>query len=455
MQRRVWQTIGTTLLSLAAACAGTSTGNPFDPPDEGGPSTAEGGGFCEGKPRDLASLDAESPLGFSAADVLALAAGPIEVDLQWPNAQMLEYGPESGTSKLLIELTPRGDKPRFNDRSPKMSSGGAGPAIDIGSVGPGSCPDQLEIDVSVHFKTAGGAFDERFDATLIAGSTRFARLYQSLPAAKLQGEFDARLGNAAASELESLQFSMSFSELGATGDMYLGFTLDSGSGGASASRAATQLPFARWPAGSTCRDGIDSTLDRKLGAFNARDGIELINRASLQLQAANASPTRLSLQLTAASDKLCVSGLDDASGPSMVVPGTIRVRTEDQLIDGSWPVHMKLESTPDGQLRQAELNYDQNGGIVALMVAASSFESTFGVHGISLGAYTQGAAFIHLVQPADGAASGKIEIWGAGPSRCMLPPPQPEPDSRRGSSSSPGCSGIDLGPVLELPINPL
>jgi hypothetical protein len=216
--------------------------------------------------------------------------------------------------------------------------------------------------------------------------------------------------------------------------------------------------FARWPAGSTCRDGIDSSLDRKLGAFVARDGIELINRAGLQLTAANATRTPLSLKFTAAGDKVCVSELDGAaSQPSILVPGTVRVRTEDQQIDGTWPVELTVASTADGQLKQAELSYDRNGGIVGLMVAADAFESTFGVRGVSLGSYTQGAAFIQLARPVSGAASGQIEIWGAGVSRCMTTPqpaPPADPDAR-GGGSSPGCAGIDLSPLVTMPISSL
>src|SRR5262245_36969972 len=185
---RIWPIFVATL----TACVGTSTGNPAVPPDK--PELSNGSDArCDSKRQELASLDAPSPLGFSAQDMLALAP-QTELNLEWPDraAAGVSYGPESGVTKISIEVTPRTDKPRWNDRSPKQSSSG-GPEPALGTLDGGDgCPDQLELDVSVRLRSAGGALDEQLETTLIAQNAQFARVYQQLPPAKLGGTFEAQ-----------------------------------------------------------------------------------------------------------------------------------------------------------------------------------------------------------------------------------------------------------------------
>src|ERR1700741_2657078 len=95
---------------LLAGCVGTSSGNPGVPgggnpddsdplPDDGPDVGSElGGGYrhCERDPSPLDSPDQETPLGFSAADVLAFAEAVHESKIRWNADSFTEVGPETG-----------------------------------------------------------------------------------------------------------------------------------------------------------------------------------------------------------------------------------------------------------------------------------------------------------------------------------------------------------------------
>jgi len=251
MRRGLRKTLAV-LMGLAPACAGTSTGNPhpFDPNEPGEVS----GGNCEREVEPLSGLDATTALGFTAADMLALAAESGEIAIGWRETGAdLTYGPESGEGTLEIAVTPKGTAPRFVDQRPRTStSGGPEPALgEIGTIGT-ICPDLLELDVSVQLKSGGGALDERFDGVLRSTSGRVARVYKQLDASALRGSFEAELRSLKDAEWKSVQLDLSFSAFGAAGSMMLGFAQPASAG---PTAAATQTPaIVQWPAGLECQD---------------------------------------------------------------------------------------------------------------------------------------------------------------------------------------------------------
>jgi hypothetical protein len=84
-------------VALFACVDGTSTGNPsLDPPRDNG-TAGELGGQCEAKSSEVLEDTEPTPLGFSAADVLAIVAGEHSAELTW-NAQDYTYGPEQGSA---------------------------------------------------------------------------------------------------------------------------------------------------------------------------------------------------------------------------------------------------------------------------------------------------------------------------------------------------------------------
>src|SRR5262245_53340923 len=134
------------LSSLASSCAGTSTGNPVKPPDKGDIATGEVGN-CYRDVETLDGHDADTPHGFTAAEMLALANSQREVAIDWrqPNGG-LTYGPEVGRGTLTIEVDSRGKAPRFVDRRPHSSKGGEETGLALADIG-SFCPDVVELDV--------------------------------------------------------------------------------------------------------------------------------------------------------------------------------------------------------------------------------------------------------------------------------------------------------------------
>ncbi len=116
----------------------------------------------------LASLEAQSELGFSAADLLGFAGAPRATGLHW-NARPLvsDYldspllvTPGDLDERLQVTLSPDGSPPRYR---PRVRTG---PLLDAGT--PGYCPGQLELGVTVELRSESRALDERWRGTLTA-----------------------------------------------------------------------------------------------------------------------------------------------------------------------------------------------------------------------------------------------------------------------------------------------
>ena len=112
------------------ACNGTSTGNPFDEDDEGGGETAgHAYGHCDSDETALDSAEAETPLGFTAADVLAYAARLHETTIRWQPSELASYAPESGEHALTLRVTHAGGELRYVEYREGESDGREGGEI--------------------------------------------------------------------------------------------------------------------------------------------------------------------------------------------------------------------------------------------------------------------------------------------------------------------------------------
>lgn len=98
-------------------------------------------------------LEEDSPLGFGAEEVLAVASAE-RAALEWLDTDPA-YGPESGASELSVSLVPRGSAAFVTSRAP-----------DGREAFP--CLDRVEVDVAVTLGTTGGALSESFDGALRA-----------------------------------------------------------------------------------------------------------------------------------------------------------------------------------------------------------------------------------------------------------------------------------------------
>lgn len=134
--------------------------------------------------------DASTPLGFTAEEVLAWAAGTHAAAATWgPGAgesHLVEVTPESGSTELELELTYVDGPVMFVDRNVEQgrSDEGLEPALQPE---PGTCPDLLLLEVEAHLRTSNGAFDDTFTAQLRASSAEKAELWVPFDLTALQG----------------------------------------------------------------------------------------------------------------------------------------------------------------------------------------------------------------------------------------------------------------------------
>jgi len=127
---------------------------------------------CEVATSTALGLDDDSPLGFGPADVLAYAGGVHTGPLAW------EVG---GTTEVTLDAAQSGEiayvEYEWVDHSGQ----------DIATIG---CENQVEIDVTLGFSTADGAFDETIDTRIVAGVADRATLFVALDLDDLTGTYE-------------------------------------------------------------------------------------------------------------------------------------------------------------------------------------------------------------------------------------------------------------------------
>jgi hypothetical protein len=105
------------------------------------------------------AMDEPCPLGFSADEVLAVVAGPVEASGTWT---------ADGATVLVSLAASAGGAPIYHDRAPMDDTGGpedTGPAMGAPD---DACQDWLELPLDLVLITDDGAFDEVVSATMLA-----------------------------------------------------------------------------------------------------------------------------------------------------------------------------------------------------------------------------------------------------------------------------------------------
>lgn len=188
------------LLACSAACKGDSASALGEPGpgedinaragqtgDEGAtpwtPGSARNDSACplSTTAEPLASLEAQSELGFSAADVLAVAGGGHDARVHWNArpvvqdflAYVVQVTPSNVDEALRVTLTPDGSPPRYRTR-PFI-----GAVSDAGA--PAYCRGQIELGVTVELRSGSGALDERWLGTLTSSDASEARVLLQAP----------------------------------------------------------------------------------------------------------------------------------------------------------------------------------------------------------------------------------------------------------------------------------
>ena len=238
--------------------SGTDTGNPTTG-GEGTDNTAGGG--CDEAGRTDVALDAQTELGFSAAQLLALAEGEHAFPIVWQgDAESASASLQGTQTTMHVKLTRKpGASAQLVDLEPHVSTG-AEDGFDIGTLGV-PCPDRLEIDVEVALSTEDGALSESFDATLISSDGLSASWSASIDFADLNGSLQVSLsGSPAGSHLMPLSVQMMHTSFAIQGSLSAGIE---GKNGSAAWSGVSRL--AEWPRRRRLRLGRRSGRPRRKG----------------------------------------------------------------------------------------------------------------------------------------------------------------------------------------------
>jgi hypothetical protein len=159
----------------AATCACSARGG----------QTGEEGAGCLPIRREVIAVDARSSLGFSGADVLA-ALGARQ-------SRTLTYA-GGATTSLALALDHDGGSIEFVEREFRSEDSGREPAISGMEIA-SDCGDVLELELTLSFETADGAFDEAWPVTLSADSSSSARIHHVFDPDALSGSYSIDRGS--------------------------------------------------------------------------------------------------------------------------------------------------------------------------------------------------------------------------------------------------------------------
>lgn len=124
------------------------------------------------------SVEEESPIGFSAQQILALTSGYHDATLSWDGG---------GTAALALNISYLEGDVRFVDR--EVNTGRTeltDTAVDSGEL----CPDTVEVDVSVSAVSDDGALAESWDTALVAADKSSASFRAEFDPLAMSGSYD-------------------------------------------------------------------------------------------------------------------------------------------------------------------------------------------------------------------------------------------------------------------------
>jgi hypothetical protein len=126
------------------------------------------------EPAALDSLDSDTELGFSAADILGFVAGSHEAKVQW-NA-------EPTTDYYALQVTPTGeDSLTVTIDHDGEAASYRGRVVPDGGTAPADCRGELALGLNVTLRSESGALDERWSGTLAADQVSEARVLLRAP----------------------------------------------------------------------------------------------------------------------------------------------------------------------------------------------------------------------------------------------------------------------------------
>jgi len=442
-------------LLACAACTsdrpdGTSTGNPVPGEPDAGPhdDDAEGdlatGGFCEAGEKTPLGLNEDSPLGFSAADILAFSAGTHEAAIRWnPQLPGVTLSPESGEQAITITVTASGE-PRFVQPKPPEDNGDEDLLIDIEGSG---CASWVEIDVDVTVATSGGALDETFEGVLRAQSPLTSSIFYGPEPDELGGDFAVTVsGDFEGFTLAQLGLNVRFSPYGA-GGTFNGL-LERRSDDAVTAGPGGMKPYADFGAG-TCGDNADGFtvgLDDEIEGATVQDALDMFGADDeVALTWETGATTTSSMAFAAATQGGCVLLNNEVTGDlTLLTEGTLSMTSADGRLDGEWPGRIEAHVEDGGSISR----------VVFMLQAklpehsAPGANAAYGFPNDEIASF-DGAGVRVDVTVTNAGVTGTVALTGFIQADCaQTPPDEPENDADPmvdpgGGQGTPGCRGAD------------
>lgn len=385
---------------LVCAC----TKDDAESPPEDVPSGEFAVPQCQIDQREI-GLDEATPIGATANELFGWISGPHTEALGWLSpgpgdsyARVDGFGPEQGSSELLLEFEPVGA--RLFTRTP----------LDQASLN--LCPTSLGLDVNLHLSTASGALDERVPATLEATQANFATLQALyLPVDSLQGSFTAQISLGPGydySQAPQLWLSLTLSQAGATGKLVLVALVRNG-----ASEFGIVPTLARFPdTADFCEDGrYLAAPDQSVDGVSRDAVLQQLNAASPALL--DGGPATLSLEYTATGERACIQP-SSAAGPTTVwFPAATRLQSSDGRVDGS------IETTLWGEASTGALHSQAaaRSNVYDAAAAAATAPSYALLDPIDFSGF-DGGRFVFQADVTVASGTGSLTVNGLTDARC-------------------------------------
>jgi len=447
-------------LLACAACTsdrpdGTSTGNPLPDPDAGprDPDDAEGGltgsGYCQAGDKTPLGLNEDSPLGFSAADILAFSEGTHEETIRWNPYDGVAFTPESGEQTITITVT-RSGEPRFV--LPKAPDDGTEELlVDI----EGGCMSWVEVPVDVTVETSGGALDETFEGLLRSHHPLSASVFYFTPdPEELGGDFEvATSGEWEGFTLAQLTLNVRFSPYG-VGGTFNGM-LEKELGDAVVGGAGGQKPYADFGAG-TCGDNADGFtvgLDDEIEGATVQDALDMFGADDeVELTWETGATTTSSMTFAPTTQGGCVLLDNEITGDlTLLAQGTLSMTSADGRLDSEWSGRIEAHIADDGSISRIAYLFD--GKFIEPNTPDANAQ--LGFPNDEIASFDAVGAGVDITVTS-GGVDGAVSLTGYVYPDCAQAPDEPGSDEDpmvdpgeggAEGSGTPGCRGADPIPL--------
>lgn len=310
-------------------------------PQSGGQTGEDSSLPCRNFISSLPSIDAVSPLGFSASQVLSFAAVKHESTLAWhaihnvisnydhdSDVSTVGYSPGPGETGVAFTIIYTNGGIQFIHHEPNWPDAAK------------ECPDSLVIDVTASLVTSDGALDESFATSLYADSLQQADWGAEIPWSEIKGSF--RVATYPPDFSQGLPLSGSVTPLDTVG--HVGEPVMRGV------RADQHVSFADWPAGTDC-DGYVLPLDIQIQQVSGNDVIALINNSPpIPEMTGDKVLSSLKLRVSPDGQTACVRNSSKAQGDVTInTRAHLNATTDDSSLSTDLPINIEaLQNTIGG-----------------------------------------------------------------------------------------------------------